>query len=69
MYIYIYICTYIYIYRRRERECVGIRPMEGMVAEEKRKKTKRCFLSFWYPIQGLGRMAHSPQAGMGDSLS
>jgi len=42
---------------------------EGMVAEKKRKKTKMFFLSFWYPIQGLGQMAHAPQAGTGDSMS
>jgi len=32
-----------------------------MVAEEKSKKTKRFFLSFWYPIQGLGLIAHAPE--------
>jgi len=43
---------------------------EGMmVAEEKRKKTTRFFLSFWYPIQGPGWMAHAPSAGTGDSMS
>jgi len=42
---------------------------EGMVAEEKRKKTKRFFFSFWYPIQGPDRMSHAPQAGTGDSMS
>jgi len=35
----------------------------------KKEKTKRFFLSFWYPIQGLGLMAHGPQAGTGDSMS
>ena len=34
-----------------------MRWIEGMVAEEKGKKTKRFFLSFWYLIQGPGRMA------------
>ena len=29
----------------------------------KRKKTKRFFFSFWYPIQGPGRMARAPQVG------
>jgi len=43
--------------------------MEGMVAEEKRKKSKKIFLSFWYPIQGPSRMAQAPQAGTGDSMS
>ena len=27
------------------------------------------FLTFWYPIQGPGRMASAPQAGTGNSMS
>jgi len=46
-----------------------MRWIEGMVAEEKRKKTKRFSLSCWYLIQGPGQMAHAPQAGTGDSES
>jgi len=34
-----------------------------------RKKGTKKFLSFWYPIQGPGRMAHALQADTGDSMS
>jgi len=37
---------------------------EGMVTEEKRKKNNS-----WYSVQGPGRMAQTPQAGTGDSMS
>jgi len=52
---------------------------EGMVTEEKRKKSKinrgiRCLAKcererIWYSAQGPGRMAQTPQAGTGDSVS
>ena len=42
---------------RMQTEILVGHPREGMVAEEKRKKTKRFFISFWYPIQGPGQMA------------
>ena len=38
---------------------------EGMGAEEKRKKNNYS----WYSAQGPGRMAQTPQAGTGDSVS
>jgi len=44
------------VMRMQTKILVG-HPREGMVAEEKRKKTKRFFISFWYPIQGPGQMA------------
>ena len=46
-----------------------MRPWEGKVVEEKRKKQKDFSFSFWYPIQGPGRMAHAPLAGTSDSAS
>jgi len=38
---------------------------EGMEAKHKREKNKK---NLWYPTQGPGQMAHTPQVGTGDYM-